>query len=272
MSLLGASLGAEKLAIIESVFDGVVVQRHPYGDRKIERAAVIFVDGPDRDGDAVDPGQAGADHERGWSDGRGMIFLPRKRQAAGFFKALKDPNPGLKFGSNEGATVNVTDGSYEDHPLEALLTYKRSTFGHGVNIKETCNGRSTMPTPTARFPASPPLPFRHPDAPESYAAMRARDLLELMMQNAGRLFRGEEGKVVFEIVMNADEPLREEYRKSEAIHDGSRLPPVFVSAPSLAAAIEMGRGWLESGGVTMPEPNPDIMDAEEGRQEEEDQG
>jgi hypothetical protein len=89
--------------------------------------------------------------------------------------------------------------------------------------------------------------------PEEFARMRTEERKFLILQNLGRALRGEEGKTVVLILLNADDELIESILSDNAILDGSELPPVHARGRNLHCLVEQAGRWLAAGGGDWPE-------------------
>jgi hypothetical protein len=83
--------------------------------------------------------------------------------------------------------------------------------------------------------------------------MRTEERKFLILQNLGRALRGEEGKTVVLILLNADDELIESILTANAILDGSELPPVHARGRNLHCLVEQAGRWLAAGGGDWPE-------------------
>jgi hypothetical protein len=101
--------------------------------------------------------------------------------------------------------------------------------------------------------------------PAEFARAQAEERLALIMQNIGRALRGEAGKTVVLIAINADEPLRTAIKSSPAIIEGSDLLPVIVSGTNLPMLVDQAGRWLKAGGGEWPEPDQTKATKRKGR-------
>jgi hypothetical protein len=76
------------------------------------------------------------------------------------------------------------------------------------------------------------------------------------MQNIGRAIRGEPGKTVVLIILNADKELKAAIQCAAALTDGCELPPVFGAGTDLKQLVDQADRWLEAGGGEWPEAEP----------------
>jgi hypothetical protein len=92
---------------------------------------------------------------------------------------------------------------------------------------------------------------------ESFARMRAEERAALILQNVGRGLRGETGKTLARLVLNADPGMREPLAAAPAIVRGSEEPPVTISGADLGVLLDQARRWLEAGAARLAVRRPD---------------
>jgi hypothetical protein len=136
--------------------------------------------------------------------------------------------------------------------LKTAIAYTRSVLGKGVNINEL---RTVVVDANSFRPISSFTPGEL--TPEAFERDRASERLALMMQNIGRVLRGEPGKTACIILLNADEDLITAIKESTAIQEACEDPVVFAEVgEDLVQTVDRCYRWLKAGGGEWPEPDP----------------
>jgi hypothetical protein len=245
----GATLIPDDADVLREVWPELLERSHPYPARKIRQAAVVFLDGRHATGALLNAGRlvTGPLEELGL----GLVFCTTRSKAEVLYKAVRSDHPSTRLAAENDEVLSTLTYLHESAPLGCYVTYSRGVLGHGANIRGI------------RFLVVDALAFRAIASftpgtmtPEAFERARAEERLELMLQNIGRALRGEEGKTVVMIVLNADAPLRTAIETSPAIVEGSELPPVFATGDDLGLLVDQARRWFEAGGGDWPEPDP----------------
>jgi hypothetical protein len=231
-------------------------RQHPYPARKIRQVAVAFTEDHHGVDSLVEDGHLLTEPlER---LGLGLVFVTRKRIAKSLYDEVKLRQPSVRLAVENDAVTRQT--LHGEAPLRCYVTYSRGVLGLGANVKDV------------RFLVVDARAFRArssftPGAitPQEFERAQAEERLALILQNIGRAIRGEAGKTVVMIVLNADKPLSEAIAKSDAIIDGSELEPVVATGKKIKTIVDQARRWLEASGGPWPDPDPTIVPKPKGR-------
>ncbi|MCA1684430.1 MAG: hypothetical protein LC745_00285, partial [Planctomycetia bacterium] len=246
----GATPGPDDVATLRVVWPGLAGRRHPYPDRKIKQVAVAAVSGHrgaeslvGRDGKLVTAPLEAL--------GFGLVFCPTRKQAEGLFKAvaLKQPSARLAVENYEELTTRKTLHAEADP--RTFVTYSRGVLGVGANVLGVRHLVLDALAYRAIASFTPGELTR-----DEFERHQAEERLSLVLQNVGRALRGEEGKTVVLIVLNADAGLLAAVKASPGVVEGSELPPVLAAGADLAALVEEAGRWLAAGGGDWPESAP----------------
>lgn len=257
--LTGATLAPDDRDILREVWPGLDERQHPYPDRKIRQVAIVAPDGY-RGGDSLigpDGKLATAPLE---AHGLGLVFSATRKLAESLHEAvnLAQPSAWLAVENFEQFTLRKT--LHKEGELRTFVTYSRGVLGLGANVLGV------------RHLLADALAFRsiagfNPGeiTPEQFATLRDRERVALILQNLGRALRGEEGKTVVLFLLNADEGLLDEVRRSPAIVEGAELPPVVARGKDLAMLVDQAGRWLAAGGGDWPEADASKAGPRAGR-------
>jgi hypothetical protein len=248
----GATMSSADMRVLTEVWPELAVQHHAYTERKIRQIALVFPEGyhgPDS--------LLGADRrlitEPLETLGRGVIFCARKAIARSLYDVAKVAHPELWLVEENDRWVMLGGGLHEG-PVETrcTVTYCRGVLGLGANVL----GIRFLVVDARAF--RPVASFNPAEiTPEEYERTKAEERLATIEQNLGRAIRGEPGKTVVLILLNADEPLKAALQESEAIIQGSELPPVVAEGGrDLPQIVDQARRWLEAGGGDWPDKDP----------------
>jgi hypothetical protein len=247
IAFLTAHLNPDDAEMLRTIWPSLVLREHPYGERRIRQVAVVSVQGYQGGTALIGPNGklVKAPLE---SYGRGLVFVPIRRLAERLYKviSLKQPTARLAVENSERLTLDKT----MHHPgnVGTYVSYSRGVLGLGANVSDV------------RHVIADALAFRSiagftPSTitAEEFARMRTEERKFLILQNLGRALRGEEGKTVVLILLNADDELIESILTANAILDGSELPPVHARGRNLHCLVEQAGRWLAAGGGDWPE-------------------
>jgi hypothetical protein len=246
ITFTGATLTSDDEAVLREIWPRMVERKHPYPDRKIRQTAIVFLD--DHHGiTAIEENNrlVTAPLE---PLGLGLVFCTTKRIARSLYVAVRDTHPSVRFVEENDEVYYVRRSVQQDAPLGCYVTYSRGVLGIGANIE---NVRFLVVDARAFRPLASFTPGAI--SPAEFERARAEERLVLLLQNVGRALRGEAGKTVVLIVLNADEPLRAVLSTAPAIVEGSELPPVIATGKSLPRLVDEARRWLEAGGGDWPQ-------------------
>ena len=131
------------------------------------------------------------------------------------------------------------------------MSYSRGVYGLGTRPRRAC----AWSWWTLAFR---PIGSFNPSeiTPEKFKEARAQERMNLLLQNLGRALRGEPGKTVVLIVVNANDNLKEALMESRALREACDLPPVFAAGQDLPALIDQAGRWLAAGGGEWPAADP----------------
>jgi hypothetical protein len=260
--LTGAYLGPDNLNVLRSVWPHLVLREYPYGDRKIDQCAIVYLDGR-TEADLRGLSAFLTDdkcHLRTSSlesIGLGLYFAPTKDIAESIYNLIKHQHPSAHFvdGNDEVKSGSRNSAQHLGADVKVWITYSRGIMGVGANILHL--RYLVLDANAFRDVAG----FNPADiTPEAFAEARAQERLALILQNLGRALRGEDGKTVVLFILNADAGLVAAIENSPAFRDGCKRSPVFTHQTDVVAAIDQAKRWLESGGGEWPEPTPGAKD------------
>jgi hypothetical protein len=247
---LGATENADDREILEAVFPDLQVRTHPYPARKIKQLAVASLDGHHGINILAGP-EALLVTEPLESYGFVLIFCATKDDAHGLYNEVKRKHL-LCYAVDENDGLMIERSSLRsDEQKKCCIAYSRSVLGKGVNLE----GLRILVIDTSAFrPISSFAPGELSHAEFDYA--RARERLGLMMQNIGRLLRGDSGKIACVILLNADDDLIGALLADPAIREACDLPPVFARSDDLSPLVEGCRRCVAAGGGSWPDSDP----------------
>jgi hypothetical protein len=263
---LGAGLSGEDRAVMREVFPGLIPKDLPYPARKIRQAAVIFADGYHGPASLVNKNTYMLITESLEAFGPGLVFVPMRRKAVELFEAIREHHHTATLIEENNQVKRTAHGPIRENGKRlhtsttgTYLTYSRGVLGTGANILGL------------RFLVVDALAFRaisgfNPGelTPEAFKRARAEERLHLVMQNIGRAIRGEAGKTVVIIVLNADEDLRQAIQESPALLEGSDIPPVFACGKKLEVIVESAGRWLHANGGEWSQEVPSKATSKQG--------
>jgi hypothetical protein len=182
--------------------------------------------------------------------GRGLVFLATRKVASGLYDKVHPNQPSVSFVDGGQVEWRNRHGVHNEAATITFLTYSRGVLGLGANL------------PGTRFLVVDSLAFRAIGSftpgeitPEQFAAARAQERLSILLQNVGRLLRGEEGKTAVLFLLNAEPELVEAIAASPAVVEGSELPPLVTAGKDLVQLVDQAGRWLVAGGGDWPEPD-----------------
>jgi hypothetical protein len=243
--------------VLHEVWPELVERQHPYPNRKVRQVAVAFVENPHGADSLVEDGHLLTEPLENL--GLGLVFVTKKKIAKSLYEVVKDQQPSVRLAVETDAVTRQT--LHGEAALRCFVTYSRGVLGLGVNIKDV----RFLVVDARAFRAISSFTPGEITAAE-FERAQAEERLCLILQNVGRAIRGEEGKTVAMIILNADGPLREAIAGSEAILDGSELPPVIAAGTAdIKTIVDQARRWLEADGGRWPDPDPTIEARRAGR-------
>jgi hypothetical protein len=246
----GANFSPDDQALLRELWPDLVVRSHPYPARKIRQLAIVAPEGHYGAGGLVaeDGRLVTAPLE---SIGPGLVFLATKKVASGLYDRVYPNQPSVSFVDGGQVEWRNRHGVVNEAQTMTYLTYSRGVLGLGANL------------PGTRFLVVDSLAFRAIGSftpgeitPEEFEAARAQERMSILIQNVGRLLRGEEGKTAVLFLLNADKELLQAIAASAAVVEGSELPPVVTTGRDLVQLVDQARRWLEAGGGDWPEADP----------------
>jgi hypothetical protein len=248
--LADATLCPADLEVLQAVWPGLGERTHPYPDRRVLQVAVATTEGYHGVRSVVggDGRLVTAPLE---AHGPGLVFCPTRRLAQYLFDcvAIAQPTARLAVGNYSHAVVRAT--LHREAPVGTFVTYSRGVLGLGANVLGV---RHLLIDANAFRSIAGFTPGEI--SPEAFARMRSEERLALVLQNLGRVLRGEPGKTVVIFVLNADPGLLDALRTAPAILEGSELPPVFAGGSDLATLVAQADRWLAAGGRAWPGGEP----------------
>jgi len=245
----GATLSDDDLAVLARVWPEELVTRdHPYPDRKIAQAALVLVDERKGTGSLRHSGGYLVTRPLERFPGLGLVFCARKRLAKSLHDSVFDTHPTCRLAEENYETLCVRKSLHTDGPCRTFISYARGVLGLGANLKDVIH----LVVDVSAFRA---IGTFNPEevSPEAFAEAQSQERLNLILQNIGRAFRGEAGKLVVLFILNADDRLKLAIGASPAIVEGCELPPVVVTGTDLTLLVDEAGRWLEAGGGEWPE-------------------
>jgi hypothetical protein len=247
---VGAELSPDDMGVLREVWPALIHHQHPYSPRKIKQAAVVFVDGRHGVRSLLDAKKRFVTYELE-KFGRGLVFCPTRRAAESLFKDIQISHPSARLAVENVEHMILQKTLHRDENAGCFVTYARGVIGLGANIE----GLKFLVIDAEAFRAI--SGFNPADiTPEAFEKARAEERLALILQNIGRVLRGETGKTTVLIVLNADKPLETAIRESRAIIEGTELAPVFTHGDDVVSLVDQSRRWLEANGGDWPAPDP----------------
>lgn len=249
----GATFGPDDAEVMRSVWPALVDREHGHPDRKLDRVAIVTPAG--YHGVAALVGEDGrlvtAPLE---AHGKGLVFCPRRASATALYEAvaMRQPSARLAVENHEQLSTRKTLHDRGEVPLGTFVTYSRGVLGTGANILHI---RHLVVDANAFRAIGSFTPGTM--TPEEFNRNRAEEQTALILQNVGRALRGEVGKTVVIIVLNADDHLLAALKANPAILQGCERPPVFATGgKDLGQLVDQAGRWLAAGGGDWPAPDP----------------
>jgi hypothetical protein len=245
----GATFSPDDQALLRELWPDLAERSHAYPQRKIKQLALVAPEGHYGAGGLVaqDGRLVTAPLE---AIGRGLVFLATRKLASGLYDKVYPNQPSVSFVDGGQVEWRNRHGVHNETETLTYLTYSRGVLGLGANL------------PGTRFLVVDSLAFRSIGSftpgqitPEQFAAARAQERLAILLQNVGRLLRGEEGKTAVLFLLNAEPELVQAIATSPAVAEGSELPPLVTTSKDLVQLVDQARRWLEAGGGDWPEPD-----------------
>ena len=261
IAFAGATVSKDDLAVLRSVWPDLVVREHPYSARKVRQVSLVAISG--HTGlQALYDGRQRLVTEPLEAIGQGLVFTTTKERARGLHGAVAHSHPTSRLIiENASRDLDWRDGSGLKRAEErVMITYSRGAMGTGADVP----GLKYIVVDCDAF--RPTASFNPEElTQEEYARHRTEERVSLLLQNVGRGLRGEEGKLLTVVLLNADEEFLKAVASSPAVVQGSELAPVSAPGASLPQAVDQARRWHEQGGGAWPEPDPRIKDPTGGR-------
>ncbi len=247
----GATPLPDDADILRAVFGKIEEVSHPYPDRRIKQIMLVFPDGRhgwgsliDRDGKLITSTLEEC--------GPQLIFTPTKIRAINLYDEVRDKQETVELVVERDRVMDSRKPLRTDKLSKTIISYSRGIIGVGSN--RMLGLRCLVVDASA---------FRHigsftPEeiTPEAFARLRVEERTALILQNLGRGLRGEAGKTIALVVLNADPEIREAIAAAPAITRGSEEPPVVIAAEDLGVLLDQAKRWLDAGGGPAPEPDP----------------
>lgn len=255
----GATLGPGDAEVLRAVWPKMVDRHHPYPPRKVKQVAVVAPDGY-RGGASL----IGADGRLITAPleahGKGLVFCATKGPAEALYDAisLKQPAACLAVENSQQTVLRKTLHHAAD--IKTIITYSRGVLGLGAN---TLGVRHLVVDANAFRAIASFTPGEV--SPEEFQRLQVEERLSVILQNVGRVLRGEEGKVAVLIVLNADKLMLDALAVSRGVVEGSELPPVVVTGKDLVSLIDQSGRWLAAGGGDWPTADPAKKGPRSGR-------
>jgi hypothetical protein len=254
IAFVGAALTQDDFGVLREVWPELLHRQHPYPPRKIRQAAVVFVEGKHGIGSLRDADNRLLTHALE-KTGRGLIFCPTRRVAESLFKDVHFAHPSARLAVENVEQMVLQRTLHRDEKAGCFITYSRGVMGLGVNIE----GLRFLVVDAQAFRAV--SGFNPAEITvEAFQQTRPEERSAMIFQNIGRAVRGEAGKTVVLIILNADEDLKKAICESRALIEGAELAPVFAGGDDLVPLIDEAGRWLEANGGDWPPPNPDVED------------
>jgi hypothetical protein len=251
VAFLGATMIADDKEVLNEVFPGIKEITYPYPSRRIKQLAIAIPKGRQGLGSLVDSERRLI--TRQLEDlGVALVFCGTKREAQGLYGLVRVKHKTCYLAKENDKEVVLNEHITSLQKFKTAITYTRSVLGKGVNLNDL---RFLVIDTHAYRPISSFTPGVL--TPEEFELARTRERAALMMQNVGRVLRGEAGKTACIVLLNADDELVHELMNSPAIREGCDLPAEWAHiADDLEQAADQAYRWLDAGGGSWPAPDP----------------
>jgi hypothetical protein len=249
----GATMADSEMSDLRTIFPGIEVREHDYPDRKIAQVAILAVDGHRRS-DCLLDGE-GLVTRALEAHGGVLVFCPLKANAAWLYRSVMAEHPTCRLAVLDSLDEFIRQ-PWDYNPLvreegteaRCIIAHSRGVLGLGVNITNVTT--IVLDCQEVRRPSSfTPGTL----APEDYLRMRADDHVSVLMQNLGRALRGERGKLVSFILLNASPELIKAILTAPAVVEGSERPPVIALGKDVKQVVDQADRWFKAGGGGIPE-------------------
>jgi hypothetical protein len=251
VAFLGATMIADDREILEEAFPGIKENKYPYPTRRIKQLALIEESAVRGIASLVGGDGKLVTHQL--EDlGVVLVFCGTKREAKDLYRHVHRKHKTCYLAIENDKEVILNEHVTSLQKFKSSIAYTRGALGKGVNLE---NVRTLVINADAYRPISSFTPGQL--TPEEFDRARSRERSALIMQNVGRVLRGEAGKTACVILLNADNDLIRELQDSPAIQESSTLAPVFAQTPGdLEQLVDQCYRWLHAEGGIWPEPDP----------------
>jgi hypothetical protein len=256
VSFLGATMIADDREILEEVFPAIKVTTHPYPTRRIKSLALVSI--PWRRG----PGSLIGEDGRLVTApleylGTALVFCATKKKARGLYREVRSRHASCYFAIENDKEIFLNEHITAQQDCKTAVTYTRGVLGKGVNLKDV---RTLIVDVNAFRPISSFTPGEL--TIEEFERARTRERCALMIQNVGRVLRGEKGKTACVVLLNADDEFVKELMASPSIQEGCEEPALRPAAGGdIEQVMDQCRRWLDAGGGDWPPPDASIKKA-----------
>ena len=250
IALLDGSPLHDDQEVLRAVFPQLQELKHPYPDRKVKQVAIVTPSGHRSLHSLI-----GNDQRLltvGLEDfGDVIIFAATKKDSGNLYNEVyKAHTTSCRVDGND-KHIDYASHIMADGIHRCFIGYTRSVLGRGVNRQ----GVAALVIDARAFR---PLSSFNPGviSQQEFELARDRERVGLIIQNLGRVLRGEHDKLAVVVVLNADPELLTVLRSSEAILEGCEQPPIFAAGDDMTQIMDQCVRWMHAGGGDWPEPDP----------------
>jgi hypothetical protein len=246
--------------ILREVFGEIEDVVHPYPDRRIKQVLLLFPEGRHGWGSLIGPDKKLVTSEIE-SCGPQLIFVPTKDRAVDLYGQVRESQDTVELVVERDRVMDSRKPLYTDALSKTIITYSRGIMGVGSNRMQGLRCLVVDAHAFRRISSFTPAEV----TPEEFARLRAEERAALIFQNIGRGLRGEAGKTLALIILNADPDLRDVLAGTPAIIQGSEERPVSIPGDDLGVLLDQAKRWLDANGGPAPDPDPSKASRRIGR-------
>lgn len=180
-----------------------------------------------------------------------LLFAATKAHAVGLYRAVEGHHPGVRLIANrtsistQVATRIAAEFRDDGSPPKTLIHYARGPLGTGANFL----GLRTLVVDCSAYRRLASFTPGTIDR-DAFEENQARERAAIVVQNVGRLLRGEPGKVALLVLLNAEPQLVEALARDPFIRQSVEHEPVVTPRyESPEALVQDACRWHGSNGV-----------------------